>query len=238
MAYQNLMKPTKTDLAPQSAGHSEAEASQGSVYEKRPRASSKSPPPLFIKALQENKEFIVIAVIGIVVVMVLFLVAQTVGGNPNQVMPVENVPARPRASSKAAPIPSPMFHRPVGGGMGGVKAVSNFMRGEGFVSYGTPTTGKLSSGRHTSMVLTLTAQNEYVITGACGKDCTDLDLVVYGPNGGAVGVYDSAVSSEPAVNVTASKTAVHTVEVRMVGCNAGTCAYSVSIFEKGAAQGK
>jgi hypothetical protein len=80
--------------------------------------------------------------------------------------------------------------------------------------------------------MTLNAGTRYSVFGACDKDCRDLDLKVFGPNGQEL-ASDTATDDVPTIAFTANQTGSHRLEVKMYNCTVAPCFYAATIVAGG-----
>ena len=92
-------------------------------------------------------------------------------------------------------------------------------------------TGSLNGSSRENVTLDLEIGTEYQIMGACDTDCSDVDLVLRGPNGGEI---DSDLLGDdfPIVSVTPTRSGKFTLNVIMVSCSAAPCRYGIGVFGK------
>lgn len=92
-------------------------------------------------------------------------------------------------------------------------------------------TGSLNGSSRENVTLDLDIGTEYQIIGACDTDCSDVDLVLRGPNGAEL---DSDLLEDdfPIVSVTPSRSGKYELNVIMVSCSAAPCRYGIGVFGK------
>lgn len=236
MAYRDLVRKVNAHIRHQAAVDSEAERAQRRVQKDKSSDDAKRRPPPFVRALQENKEFVIAGLIGVFVLGALFLVSQIVDDR-NRVVTMDEIPSQTGRRSTSAVAPRPQAPWPTSGVIGSMKPLATDLRRKGFISYGSPSVGRLSSGGTAAHILTLGAGAEYVIAGACSNDCNDLDLALFRNDGRVAGVYEEMSSNEPTVNVASYAAETYRIEVRMVDCASGSCVYGISVFEKRGTKG-
>jgi hypothetical protein len=78
--------------------------------------------------------------------------------------------------------------------------------------------GYIVNGSYQDATFQLEAGYTYAFAGACDNDCSDLDFVLYDPDGSVVGK-DTDPDDTPLVNLTAAKTGVYTIRARIPRCN-------------------
>jgi hypothetical protein len=93
-------------------------------------------------------------------------------------------------------------------------------------------TGSLHQERELRYPLLVDEGVEYQLVGVCDDQCTDLNLVLYGPMGDVIAsdMFDDAM---PVLRVTSEISGVLLVGVAMDGCPVGPCEFRVAVFGKG-----
>jgi len=91
--------------------------------------------------------------------------------------------------------------------------------------------GSLDDNENESLNIPLDAGTKYVLLGKCDQDCTDIDLVIYDPNGNEV---DSDIDDDdyPQLELTARSSGRYRVKVMMPACSANPCRYGVGVWAK------
>lgn len=103
------------------------------------------------------------------------------------------------------------------------------MAREGLSRRGGPVRGSLAQGASTDVEVRLAAGGTVALVGVCGVQCSDLDLVVFGPGGGEVGS-DLLPDDAPIVMVENARAGTYRVRVSMPACGGSTCGFGVQAF--------
>lgn len=82
-----------------------------------------------------------------------------------------------------------------------------------------------------SFGMDLTAGVNYAVAGSCDSDCSDLDVIVYGPNGAKV-VEDTATDDQPVVTFQAPQSGRYRLDVRMYVCNTNPCFFAAAVYAR------
>lgn len=112
---------------------------------------------------------------------------------------------------------------------GYMNTASQRILSSGYSSVTAMVTGNINQGTNTSHNVTLTAGRSYAIQGVCDRDCTDVDLRLYDPNGNVV-ASDVAVDDTPTLMFTASMSGNYRLQVEMARCSTNPCYYGVQLF--------
>jgi hypothetical protein len=91
--------------------------------------------------------------------------------------------------------------------------------------------GQLAEGNTDSWTFTFKANTDYIITGACDNDCTDLDLTVKDTSGKIV-EKDTTTDDVPLLRFRGGSNSRYTVEVKMYACSSGPCYFGFGVFQK------
>lgn len=75
----------------------------------------------------------------------------------------------------------------------------------------------------------LVAGQSYSVVGFCDKDCSDLDITVYAPNGSEV-AEDSATDDAPVVTFNATQSGRYKLAVKMYECSVSPCFFSAAVY--------
>jgi hypothetical protein len=92
-------------------------------------------------------------------------------------------------------------------------------------------TGSLNNGQSEFVSVPLSIGTAYQIMGACDTDCSDLDLVLYDPQGNQLDD-DLELDDFPIVAASASRSGSYRVKVTMAKCSAEPCRYGLGVFGK------
>jgi len=107
-----------------------------------------------------------------------------------------------------------------------LRAHQNSLRGYSMDDYEI---GTLSQGDSYYLNATIRAGDEIVVTGACDRDCRDLDLVIYDDRGRELD-RDTLVDDQPVLNFRAPYSGDYRIEVVMYNCTTSYCYYGVALF--------
>ena len=91
--------------------------------------------------------------------------------------------------------------------------------------------GHLAEGNTDSWTFTFRANTDYIITGACDNDCSDLDLTVKDSSGRVV-EKDTTTDDVPVLRFRGGSNARYTVEVKMYACSSAPCYFGFGVFQK------
>lgn len=72
--------------------------------------------------------------------------------------------------------------------------------------------------------------SEYVITGACDQDCTDIDLIIRNEDGDELD-RDTQVDDQPVLRFRPPYSGQFEIEVRMYACNVNPCYFGFGLFK-------
>jgi Caspase domain len=100
---------------------------------------------------------------------------------------------------------------------------------EGLYPTGEMLKGYLNAGETESVDVWLNAPGIFKIAGVCDNDCSDVDLVLFDPDGDKV-AEDLLVDDVPIVNVQATSTGSYRLEVRMVTCSIEPCFWGAQAY--------
>lgn len=102
---------------------------------------------------------------------------------------------------------------------------------QGFQMVGEPYSGGLQQGQHWNVPAPLVAGGDYRVVGVCDRDCADLDLVVFDPQGTAV-AQDTSSDSQPVVGIQPGYPGTFTVQVQMYNCSVEPCYYALALYAR------
>jgi hypothetical protein len=91
--------------------------------------------------------------------------------------------------------------------------------------------GHLGEGNTDTWSFPMRANTEYIITGACDTDCSDLDITIKDASGKVV-EKDTTTDDVPVVRFTPGSNAKYTVEVKMYSCSSAPCYFGFGVFQK------
>lgn len=90
---------------------------------------------------------------------------------------------------------------------------------------------ELNQGQTRTHTLNLDRNVAYRIYGDCDEDCSDMDFVLYGPNG-KVAAEDELDDDVPIVDITPRQSGRYELKVTMHRCRVEPCSYAVQTFSK------
>ena len=105
------------------------------------------------------------------------------------------------------------------------------LREVGFIHRVDKARGWLNDRQSDTFSIGLAAGTEYALAATCDEDCTDIDLVLYGPDGIPV-ASDRLTDDEPVLRVTPRQSGPHRLRVTMADCEVEPCAYTVGVFTR------
>ncbi len=91
--------------------------------------------------------------------------------------------------------------------------------------------GAMNEDATESWTFPLIANTDYVITGACDVDCSDIDIVVKDAFGNEVNS-DRLTDDQPIVEFVASQQGEYTIEIKMFSCAVEPCYFGFGIFQR------
>ena len=110
-----------------------------------------------------------------------------------------------------------------------IDAAAEPILAEGYHYGGFSREGSLGDDGSEDLKVRLGAGMEFMLVGACDTDCSDLDLTLYGPDGGEI-ASDLLTDDFPIVHVTPKSDGIYRLHVAMVACSAEPCRYAVQPF--------
>ena len=72
---------------------------------------------------------------------------------------------------------------------------------------------------------------QYMLVGVCDQDCSDMDLVIYDPNGNEVD-NDLLDDDNPVLQLAPRNDGRYRVKVSIPACSANPCRYGVGVWAK------
>lgn len=99
------------------------------------------------------------------------------------------------------------------------------------LSSGTPTVGLIGDGTRAYLELQLEGGRDYLISGFCDEDCSDLDLVLRSEQGEILAT-DDELDDVPILRLTPSASGRYLLGITMVDCETELCYFGYSVFEK------
>jgi hypothetical protein len=91
-----------------------------------------------------------------------------------------------------------------------------------------PVYGSLNDDASGTHEMTVAGGNQYVLFGACDRDCSDVDLKIYDTNNNLV-MQDVAVDDTPVLTFTANGSGKYRVVVVMAACRQNPCYYGIQL---------
>ena len=91
--------------------------------------------------------------------------------------------------------------------------------------------GVLDAGGRAYLEVELEAGVEYLFSGVCDQDCSDLDLYLHESDGFESLVSDVEVDDVPIIVYTAPRTGGYLLGVSMADCEASICYFGVRVYQ-------
>ncbi|HEX8386633.1 MAG TPA: hypothetical protein VF576_10635 [Rubricoccaceae bacterium] len=105
------------------------------------------------------------------------------------------------------------------------------LAGEGYSRDRAYSTASIDEGVERVWTVQLRRGADYVMTGACDSDCSDIDFWLYDPNGDLVDS-DTAADDIPVVRVSPGRAGTFRLRVLMASCSVEPCAYGFGVFRQ------
>ena len=105
------------------------------------------------------------------------------------------------------------------------------LRGEGYTRVRAYTTASMGDDDERTFTFSLVRNRDYVISGACDNDCSDLDFTLTDNNGNVIDT-DMATDDAPVVRVTPARNGTFSLRVTMASCTSDPCYYGFGIFRQ------
>jgi hypothetical protein len=99
----------------------------------------------------------------------------------------------------------------------------------GFQLLGTIHTGSLGAGETLKITASLLEGSDYMVVGYCDRECSNLDLSLFGPDS-ILAQADRLPDSEPVLTFTPETSGRFHIQVDMVGCSRGHCDLAVGVL--------
>ncbi|HEX8297993.1 MAG TPA: hypothetical protein VF594_02435 [Rubricoccaceae bacterium] len=112
-----------------------------------------------------------------------------------------------------------------------LEAARSVLSEDGYTRTRAYTTASLAEGTERTFTFPLQRNTNYVVTGACDNDCSDIDFWLYDNNNNLIDS-DTAADDRPVVNVTPARNGTFRLKVRMHGCSSSPCYYGFGIFRQ------
>jgi hypothetical protein len=91
--------------------------------------------------------------------------------------------------------------------------------------------GRLDDDANESLNIPLDGGTQYMLVGVCDQDCSDMDLVIYDPNGNEVD-NDLLEDDNPVLQLAPRSDGRYRVKVSIPACSANPCRYGVGVWAK------
>lgn len=108
---------------------------------------------------------------------------------------------------------------------------SSNVRQQGYNADRDPIYGSLNDDASESMRINLNGGVRYVIIGVCDNDCSDVDLRLWGPDGGVLDD-DMATDDYPTLQFVAPVSGQYRLAVMMATCNTNPCYWGVQVYSR------
>ncbi len=110
-----------------------------------------------------------------------------------------------------------------------VDSTTSLMAGQGFTPRGAALRGALAQGASTDVTVQLPAASTVMLVGVCDADCSNVDMVVFGPDGSKLGS-DSLEDDAPMVRLDAVRAGSYRVRMTMTACSSAPCGFAVRAY--------
>ena len=110
-------------------------------------------------------------------------------------------------------------------------AARSTLSGEGYTRQRAYTTATLAEGGERTFTVSLVSNRNYVFSGACDNDCSDIDFWLYDNNNNLIDS-DTATDDAPVVRVTPARNGTFRLKVRMHACSTSPCYYGFGMFRQ------
>lgn len=110
-------------------------------------------------------------------------------------------------------------------------AARSTLSSEGYTRQRAYTTASMAEGSERTFTVSLMSNRDYVFTGACDNDCSDIDFWLYDNNDNLIDS-DTATDDAPVVRVTPARNGTFRLKVRMHGCSTSPCYYGWGLFRQ------
>jgi hypothetical protein len=162
---------------------------------------------------------------GVGAVALLFVVAAAVMEN-QQAQLAQPAPTPAQAAVSA---PSPAGDSPQAVILAQLQQAQAALAQQGFQMVGQPYSGGLAQGQTWNVPAELHPGYDYRVIGVCDRDCADLDLVLFDPNG-ALLTQDTTTTSQPIVGIQPAYVGMFTIQVQMYNCAVAPCYYAIALY--------
>ncbi len=114
-----------------------------------------------------------------------------------------------------------------------LEQIGEMMTARGLERISEPQEGSLDDDDSATVNVFLAGNGATTLVAAiCDEDCSDLDIVVYDPDGAELGA-DAKPDDIPMVGIKPAKGGAYRVKVTMAVCAFDPCGYSVIAYQKG-----
>ena len=110
-------------------------------------------------------------------------------------------------------------------------AARTTLSAEGYTRQRAYTTASMAEGAERTFTVSLLRNRNYVFSGACDNDCSDIDFWLYDNNDNLIDS-DTAADDAPVVRVTPARNGTFRLKVRMHGCSTSPCYYGWGLFRQ------
>ncbi len=190
-----------------------------------PRAPPQSAPPREPRKGLPVWVWVTGAVVGTIVVLGV-IGSMLPSDKPPTDMPTEQAPA-PQQQPPAQPPTADTSPQAII--LAQLQQAQGAFAQQGFQQIDQPFSGSLAQGQTWNVPASLFAGVDYRILAVCDRDCADLDLVLYDPNGAVVS-QDASANSQPVVSAAPGYNGTFTVQVQMYNCSVAPCYYAVALY--------
>lgn len=102
---------------------------------------------------------------------------------------------------------------------------------QGYQLVGQPYSSSMQQGQSQDLPTDMSVGYEYQIVGVCDADCGDLDIRVYGGDGGLI-VEDTSANNQPNVGIIPHTSGTFSIQVAMYQCSVAPCFYAVQLYAR------
>lgn len=110
-------------------------------------------------------------------------------------------------------------------------AARSTLSDEGYTRQRSYTTASMGEGSERTFTVSLQRNRDYVLTGACDNDCSDIDFWLYDNNDNLIDS-DTSTDDIPVVRVTPARNGTFRLKVRMHSCSTDPCYYGWGLFRQ------
>jgi hypothetical protein len=102
---------------------------------------------------------------------------------------------------------------------------------QGYQQVGQPYSNRMATGQTQDLPTEMSVGYEYQIVGVCDADCSDLDIRLYGGDGGLI-IEDTSTNSQPNVGVIPTTSGTFNIQMHMYACSVAPCFYAVQLYAR------